>query len=213
MTNASRIQDGHVVAVVRLDDLSKAVELTRALVGRRGDVGGVHVHESQSGTGDHDGARRGGRFRVHWRRNGARCRDGPDCHSGRSGIYRHPVVPAGDHSDVPSLQHSDGHRRVHADRDSERVGIRGRFHQGSSGQSRRSEVFQGRACAVPAYQADSVRRGHARQCGRLHQSWRRGGCAWKRAGRSEELSKPAIGRRSQLAPNLSSSQLRTAKAL
>ena len=31
MTSASRIQDGHVVAVVRLDDLSKAVELTRAL--------------------------------------------------------------------------------------------------------------------------------------------------------------------------------------
>lgn len=31
MTEASRIQDGNVVAVVRLDDLSKAVELTRAL--------------------------------------------------------------------------------------------------------------------------------------------------------------------------------------
>jgi 2-dehydro-3-deoxyphosphogluconate aldolase/(4S)-4-hydroxy-2-oxoglutarate aldolase len=31
VTSASRIQDGHVVAVVRLDDLSKAVELTRAL--------------------------------------------------------------------------------------------------------------------------------------------------------------------------------------
>ncbi len=31
MTSASRIQDGHVVAVVRLDDLSRAVELTRAL--------------------------------------------------------------------------------------------------------------------------------------------------------------------------------------
>lgn len=32
MTNANRIQDGNVVAVVRLDDLSKAVELTKALV-------------------------------------------------------------------------------------------------------------------------------------------------------------------------------------
>jgi len=31
VTSASRIQDGHVVAVVRLDDLSTAVELTRAL--------------------------------------------------------------------------------------------------------------------------------------------------------------------------------------
>lgn len=31
MTSVSRIQDGNVVAVVRLDDLSKAVELTRAL--------------------------------------------------------------------------------------------------------------------------------------------------------------------------------------
>jgi 2-dehydro-3-deoxyphosphogluconate aldolase/(4S)-4-hydroxy-2-oxoglutarate aldolase len=31
VTSASRIQDGHVVAVVRLDDLSRAVELTRAL--------------------------------------------------------------------------------------------------------------------------------------------------------------------------------------
>jgi 2-dehydro-3-deoxyphosphogluconate aldolase/(4S)-4-hydroxy-2-oxoglutarate aldolase len=32
VTNANRIQDGNVVAVVRLDDLSKAVELTKALV-------------------------------------------------------------------------------------------------------------------------------------------------------------------------------------
>lgn len=32
MTNANRIQDGNIVAVVRLDDLSKAVELTKALV-------------------------------------------------------------------------------------------------------------------------------------------------------------------------------------
>lgn len=31
MTDASRIQDGNVVAVVRLDDLSKAVDLTKAL--------------------------------------------------------------------------------------------------------------------------------------------------------------------------------------
>ncbi len=31
MSKASRIQDGNVVAVVRLDDLSRAVELTRAL--------------------------------------------------------------------------------------------------------------------------------------------------------------------------------------
>jgi 2-dehydro-3-deoxyphosphogluconate aldolase/(4S)-4-hydroxy-2-oxoglutarate aldolase len=31
VTSASRIQDGNVVAVVRLDDLSKAVELTKAL--------------------------------------------------------------------------------------------------------------------------------------------------------------------------------------
>jgi 2-dehydro-3-deoxyphosphogluconate aldolase/(4S)-4-hydroxy-2-oxoglutarate aldolase len=32
VTNANRIQDGNIVAVVRLDDLSKAVELTKALV-------------------------------------------------------------------------------------------------------------------------------------------------------------------------------------
>lgn len=31
MTDVNRIEDGHVVAVVRLDDLSKAVDLTRAL--------------------------------------------------------------------------------------------------------------------------------------------------------------------------------------
>lgn len=31
MSNASKVQDGNVVAVVRLDDLSKAVDLTRAL--------------------------------------------------------------------------------------------------------------------------------------------------------------------------------------
>ena len=125
-----KLEASGVVAVVRLDDLSDAVNVSRALAA--GGVRGIEFTFTNPKAGAAITAARDamGDDAFIGRRQRLGLRDRPDGDSRRSPVRRDAHHAGRDHSDVYPLRYPDHVRGIHADRDPYRLG--GGFGDGQS---------------------------------------------------------------------------------
>ena len=148
MSETKLLHEHGIIAFVRLEDLTGAIDVTKALVA--GGVTAVEFTFTNPLAGQAIEA-----VRADWaiKRQLAPARSlirrRPDCSDTRwsadTSSRRHPAATV----ELQSVRRPDDHRYVYRNRNADGAGGRGELYQGASGQPGRPQVLQGRPAPLP----------------------------------------------------------------